>query len=378
MNLYSYEYITHSFGITNNLYWTLVFVSVIIISLIAALYYKQRDNPRLRSFLIVISLIGALFVTLQFDTAMQQKNSTSSSSQVAAIMKNVAKTEHVDIKQVYSSSTSLANGMVIQAGKKTYTVNLNNNQSSYSLNPTNMIGDVNHVDKNELSLNPFSGSSSVGNYETIALKLIVGLITLVIQINLSGKGNLAPTNAVDQLQNYILGGIIGGTIYSPQVTILQYIIILLIWSIIVFTIKFLTTQSTKFSNLINGSPQPLITNGNVDVKRCLKNGITASELAFKLRVNGTNNVNEVKSAVLEQNGQLTITSYSDETITYPLITDGKLNESTLDRITLSEQELDDLLKKEHTTIDNVYLAQYNDNQLKVVKYPAKLRLKHLL
>ena len=59
-------------------------------------------------------------------------------------------------------------------------------------------------------------------YLTVAIKLALGLISLVFVINLTGKGNLAPSSATDQVQNFVLGGIIGGTIYSSTVSILQY------------------------------------------------------------------------------------------------------------------------------------------------------------
>ena len=51
----------------------------------------------------------------------------------------------------------------------------------------------------------------------LGLKLAMGIIGLVLQINLMGKGNLAPTSAMDQVQNYVLGGIIGGVIYSDSI-----------------------------------------------------------------------------------------------------------------------------------------------------------------
>ena len=44
-------------------------------------------------------------------------------------------------------------------------------------------------------------------YTLLGLKLAMGIIGLVLQINLMGKGNLAPTSAMDQVQNYVLGGI---------------------------------------------------------------------------------------------------------------------------------------------------------------------------
>ena len=46
--------------------------------------------------------------------------------------------------------------------------------------------------------------------------LAIGLLAIILQINLMGKGNLAPTSALDQLQNYVLGGIIGAIIYNDQ------------------------------------------------------------------------------------------------------------------------------------------------------------------
>ena len=42
------------------------------------------------------------------------------------------------------------------------------------------------------------------------------MLCLILQINLLGKGNLAPTSAIDQVQNYVLGGIIGGIIYNKS------------------------------------------------------------------------------------------------------------------------------------------------------------------
>ena len=45
----------------------------------------------------------------------------------------------------------------------------------------------------------------------------MGILGLILQINLLGKGNLAPTSAMDQVQNFVLGGIIGGLIYSDSV-----------------------------------------------------------------------------------------------------------------------------------------------------------------
>lgn len=37
-------------------------------------------------------------------------------------------------------------------------------------------------------------------YGMVFAKLAIGLLAIILQINLMGKGNLAPTSALDQLQ----------------------------------------------------------------------------------------------------------------------------------------------------------------------------------
>ena len=51
----------------------------------------------------------------------------------------------------------------------------------------------------------------------VAEKLFIGFLALIFVINISGKGNLAPSTASDAVQNYVLGGIIGGVIYNDNI-----------------------------------------------------------------------------------------------------------------------------------------------------------------
>ena len=55
----------------------------------------------------------------------------------------------------------------------------------------------------------------------ILIKLALGLFSLVFVINVTGKGNLAPNSATDLIQNYVLGGLIGGVMYNSSISILQ-------------------------------------------------------------------------------------------------------------------------------------------------------------
>lgn len=208
----------------------------------------------------------------------------------------------------------------------------------------------------------------MGTYGDVTIKLALGLLTIILQINLSGKSNLAPISALDQVQNYVLGAIVGGMIYSDSVTVLEYILVLLIWMILVALLRFLTKHNRYVKWLIDGRPQLLIENGQLKVDTALKNGMSANDLALRLRTEGVTDIRYVKRAVLEQNGQLTVTKKGDDSIKYPLIVDGQLNADILEDIHRDRDWLNQQLTSYHCEVKDVYLATYVDQKLLIFPY----------
>ena len=207
------------------------------------------------------------------------------------------------------------------------------------------------------------------SYIDIAIKLALGLLSLVFVINVSGKGNLAPASASDQVQNYVLGGIIGGVIYNPSISILQFINILLIWVILVLTQKWLKTNNIFLKKMVDGEPTTVIKRGKINVEATRKSGLSANDLAFKLRSQGIYSIKNVKRAVIEQNGQLIVVLTGDENPKYPIITDGKVQINSLESMDKTEEWLMSTLKEMgYKDIKNIFLVEYDKGQLHIVEY----------
>lgn len=207
------------------------------------------------------------------------------------------------------------------------------------------------------------------SYTNIAIKLALGLISLIIVINITGKGNLAPSSAIDAVQNYVLGGIIGGVIYNNSISILQYLVILMIWICLVLSMRWLKTNSSFFKVAIDGKPVVLISRGKLDTEACRTAGLTAHEIMFKLRSSGIYSIKTVKQAVLEQNGQLIVVQAGEENPRFPLITDGTIQLQALDSIDKTEEWLMEKLKEQEVeNISDVFLAEYENGNLNLVKY----------
>ena len=207
------------------------------------------------------------------------------------------------------------------------------------------------------------------SYLDIAIKLTMGLLSLVFVINISGKGNLAPSSATDQVLNYVLGGIVGGVIYSPRISVLQYFIILMIWTMIVLILKWLKTNSVLFKSILDGQPVIIIKKGILDVEACRRAGLTANDIAFKLRTNGVYSVKKVKRAVLEQNGQLIIVLQDEENPKYPIITDGTVQTNILEIIDKDMNWLQEQLKEiGYENISDIFLAEYDNGKITIITY----------
>ncbi|WP_338934840.1 DUF421 domain-containing protein [Lactobacillus helveticus] len=207
------------------------------------------------------------------------------------------------------------------------------------------------------------------DYTQLFIKLALGILTLIIQINLFGKTNLAPTTALDQLQNYVLGAIIGGIIYNPSITVLQFFLVLIIWTLVVFILKFSRDHNGWIRGVIDGKPVQVIKNGQVLVANCMKAGISANELMFKLRSRGIYSVEKVKNCIFEQNGQLTIIENDEANIRFPIISDGQVNEDVLELIHKSEAWLEREVKAAgYNGINDVFLGEYIDGKLRLTGY----------
>ena len=206
-------------------------------------------------------------------------------------------------------------------------------------------------------------------YLDVFLKLLLGLLAIALIINKSGKGNLAPTSAMDQVQNYVLGGIIGGVIYSPSVTLFQFAIVLIIWASLIIGLRQLKTKNHAFRRFIDGAPVIVINRGKIDIAACKKAKITAHELAFKLRKEGVYYIRDVKRAVLEQNGELIIVLSGEENPKYPIITDGIIQKSVLEDVDKTEEWLLAKLQElGYNSSSEVFLAEYESAQIKVIPY----------
>jgi uncharacterized membrane protein YcaP (DUF421 family) len=148
-------------------------------------------------------------------------------------------------------------------------------------------------------------------WELIVRGIIVYLFLLAL-LRITGKrqvGQLAPfdlvlllvlANAVQNSMNAGDNSLIGGLITAATLIGLN------------FFMGLVTHRNKKLEALIEGRPQILIHNGKLFEEVMAKAQLTHHELNAALRRSGCSSVAEVHSAVLENNGAISVVSVKDK------------------------------------------------------------------
>jgi uncharacterized membrane protein YcaP (DUF421 family) len=133
---------------------------------------------------------------------------------------------------------------------------------------------------------------------------------------------------------------------------------------------YLSLRSVKVRKVLCGKPVILIENGKISPKNLRKTRVTLDELTMHLREKDIFDLNTVKFAILETNGQLSTLLYGkdqppsakdlgtkvkDSQLPITLISDGHIMEENLDLAKKTTHWLSQELKKRNCTIENTFL-----------------------
>lgn len=146
-------------------------------------------------------------------------------------------------------------------------------------------------------------------------------------------------------------------------------IFILVWSLVVIIVK-LMVNIDFVKSLVVGTPTTLVKNGKVNVANCAKVGISAEQLMLTIRTEGLDSTEDVKSAIMETNGKLTIIDMKSAAPKFPLISNGRLNEDVLEIIGHDKDWVKSKLKeRDIESINDVFLGEYVNGKLIVTAYP---------
>lgn len=208
------------------------------------------------------------------------------------------------------------------------------------------------------------------------LRAVIIYLLIIISLRFMGKrqiGELQPTELVVTILISELASIPLDDTDSPLFSAFIPVIVLICIEVI---ISGFSLQSVKFRRLFTGKPIIVIDNGKIDQKALKSMRISVSDLLDTLRLKGFFDIQKVKYAVVEMNGQVSVMPKESEAplsakvagikapkseIPFTVVSDGEIIKGHFDEVGISDKDIKKELKKENLTLKEVMLMTCDKN-----------------
>lgn len=146
MNFYTLDYITKTQSTGLIVRSAIIIVLLAIVILTSFKFMKDRMKTRLRDISIGIVVLTFILLGIQVEHYTQNNRDFSQSHVLLKFIESVATDYNVSPYNVLVNSTTLRDGIIVRYNGEDYTVHLNSDNNSYTLERTHIINHNVYVD----------------------------------------------------------------------------------------------------------------------------------------------------------------------------------------------------------------------------------------
>ena len=205
----------------------------------------------------------------------------------------------------------------------------------------------------------------------LSIRTLIIFAAILASMRLMGKRQLGELELSELVVAVLISDLAVIPLQDLSVPVWHGIIPLAILLICEVLISKIALKSIKLRAFLSGTPSVIIENGVINQSEMAKNRISLDELDEALRKKEILNVADVRYGVLETDGTLSTILYScrkpltagqfgvetaEEAVPLPVIADGRVISSNLEKLRLSEGWLEkELISRNVASAENVYL-----------------------
>ena len=203
-------------------------------------------------------------------------------------------------------------------------------------------------------------------YINLVIKTTVLYVYIMLCYRLMGKKEVGKLGIIDLIVSVLIAELAAMSIESDETSILVSLIPIAVLVVIQISLSYISLKSVKVRKLIDGSPKIIINKGKVDFKEMSKLRYSLDDLISQLREQSIKSIEEVKYAILENNGKLSVFT-DDNLYPMPIIVDGVIDNYTINNMNKDTSWVYNLLKKNNIELENVFYAFYTKNKTFIIK-----------
>lgn len=217
---------------------------------------------------------------------------------------------------------------------------------------------------------------------TVLARTLIIYLVLIIVMRLMGKRQIGELEVSDLVTTFLISEIASLPITDSELPLSHAIIPIITLLTLEVVISMIMSRFPKLKYVFSARPSTLIKDGNISQKAMRDARLSFDELFSELRQQGVDDLSQIKYAILEQNGNITVIQkalYLQPTaeqlhlkpketgLFHIIIEEGTLNKHGLSSVGISEKSIKSMLAKKGLDIKDIYLMMINDaNEAKII------------
>lgn len=148
----------------------------------------------------------------------------------------------------------------------------------------------------------------------VALRSLYTFVLVFIFLKITGRRGVRQMSLFEVLIILTLGSAAGDVAFYDDVPMLPVLAVFITLALLYRLIMWLMGHSEKLEDLLEGKPIIVVENGELAWEKLQAENMTEFEFFMELRISGVEQLGQVRLAILETNGQISLYYYEDEDV----------------------------------------------------------------
>lgn len=196
---------------------------------------------------------------------------------------------------------------------------------------------------------------------SIFVRTLIVYILLSVSLKIMGKRQIGELDISELVSTLLISEIAALPIDDPDLPLMNAIIPIMFILSLEIIISYSKTKYNKLKKYVEGDPVFLIYKSKISQKALRESRITINEFLAEMRSQGTNNIEDIEYALLEQNGKISILKKTNTKAAHPILIDGCVNAAELKGLGLDKEYVTAEVKKRKLCIQDVFLMTLDDD-----------------
>ena len=213
--------------------------------------------------------------------------------------------------------------------------------------------------------------------DVILIRTVTIYFVLTVSMRIMGKRQLGELQISELITTLLLSEIAAVPITDFTIPLTRSLIPIVLIISFEIIIPYLGSHFKKLGDVIDGKPAYIIFEGKPDQREIRKNRISLRELISELRTQGYFDLSEIRYAILEPNGSISVfpkaesrpatcsessITPNDSGIAHSVIANGKIIDFNLNLLSLDRAWLSAELSRNGASVKDVYLMTVDDTK----------------